>query len=201
MMTDKAPEAAELLRERFVKAYARAKQSSHISEWVDAALAAKHWEEAASPILRQLAEAKPAAYRYKINDAFGRTVWTFKLDSIERAAVLESQPLYTHAVPAVQAPAVPSVPVGMPPQRFQWTCANGCGVCKVKRIEFEYERTMTLDGDLVSRKTTPQLVSACCGADLSMWDAERDEEIEVASVEFPHPLDASPLAQPKAPNV
>lgn len=67
--------------------------------------------------------------------------------------------------------------------RFQWCCANGCGACEVKRIEFEYERTETLDGDLVSSKTQPRLVSKCCGADLIMWDADSNEELLVVTVE------------------
>ena len=74
--------------------------------------------------------------------------------------------------------------------RFQWTCANGCGNCEVKRIEFEYERTETLEGELVGSKTRPQLVSKCCGAELTMWDNEQDEEVDVSITE-PAPLNWS----------
>ena len=61
--------------------------------------------------------------------------------------------------------------------RFIWTCVNGCGECGVKRIEFEFSREETLDGRLISSATEPRLVSDCCGAELVMWDDEKDEEV------------------------
>ena len=93
----------------------------------------------------------------------------------KKAAAAQSQPLVE---PTADKP------------RFQWTCANGCGNCEVKRIEFEYERTETLEGELVGSKTRPQLVSKCCGAELTMWDNEQDEEVDVSITE-PAPLNWS----------
>jgi hypothetical protein len=63
--------------------------------------------------------------------------------------------------------------------RFVWCCSNGCGACRVKRIEFEYERTESTSGELLSSKTEPRLVSACCGARMFMWDNHREQEIDV----------------------
>jgi hypothetical protein len=69
---------------------------------------------------------------------------------------------------------------GTPP-RFQWCCEKGCGPCDVKRIEYEYSRTEDSAGNLLESKTIPRLVSKCCGAGLSMWDNEKDEQIDVAT--------------------
>ncbi|MBI2724625.1 MAG: hypothetical protein HYX42_00080 [Polaromonas sp.] len=62
--------------------------------------------------------------------------------------------------------------------RFQWCCnAGGCGPCEVKRAEFEYYRSETPEGQLIERKTFPQLVSMCCSGDIFMFDNEKQEEI------------------------
>lgn len=70
--------------------------------------------------------------------------------------------------------------IKVPAPRFVWVCGNGCGNCDVKRIEFEYWRTETLAGArrLVESKTIPRLVSRCCGASLTLWDNERDEQVD-----------------------
>lgn len=85
--------------------------------------------------------------------------------------------------------------------RFQWCCEKGCGPCEVKRTEVEYERLETLRGSLISSKTIPQLVSACCGAGLSMWDNERGEEIDVNVERLPlGPQNVAPAAAATAPD-
>ena len=43
---------------------------------------------------------------------------------------------------------------------------------------------------MVGSKTRPQLVSKCCGAELTMWDNEQDEEVDVSITE-PAPLNWS----------
>lgn len=65
-------------------------------------------------------------------------------------------------------------------QRFQWVCANGCGICDVRRSMFEYYREEDLNGNLIESKSVPMLVSKCCGADLMMWDNQSDEQINVS---------------------
>lgn len=60
-----------------------------------------------------------------------------------------------------------------------WCCAEGCGDCKPKQIEFEFSRETAKDGSLIESKTTPIWVSDCCGGDLMLWDASLDEAIEV----------------------
>jgi hypothetical protein len=66
------------------------------------------------------------------------------------------------------------------PERFVWTCNNGCGNCDVKRIDFEYSRTEDMAGNVLERSTEPRLVSKCCGAGLVMWDNLRDEEVAIS---------------------
>jgi hypothetical protein len=95
------------------------------------------------------------------------------VDSCDEISEALTQPQSTQA----QQSAV--MPDEVP--RFQWTCDNGCGVCEPKRYEFIYEKTETLDGELVSQKTTPQLVSKCCGVGMAMWDNLKDEQIDVVT--------------------
>jgi hypothetical protein len=84
------------------------------------------------------------------------------------------------------ATAVPtSAPTTQPPEpRFQWCCENGCGTCDVKRIDYEYSRTEDSAGKVLESKTTPMLVSKCCGAALTMWDNLRDEEVSVKGAQL-----------------
>lgn len=78
--------------------------------------------------------------------------------------------------------------------RFQWCCSKGCGSCDVKRIEFEYERTQDLEGNLLSSKTVPRLVSECCGATMFMWDNEREQDIDVDVDNIADPYQLLPTA-------
>jgi len=66
---------------------------------------------------------------------------------------------------------VAALPVG---ERYQYVCANGCGPCGVKLSEFEYSRTETLEGVLLDSKTQPQIVSACCGSEVDVYDVKAD---------------------------
>jgi hypothetical protein len=59
---------------------------------------------------------------------------------------------------------------------LDFVCANGCGVCKVRLSDFEYYRSESLDGELIERKTEPHIVSACCGAEVDVWD-ERVQDV------------------------
>lgn len=58
--------------------------------------------------------------------------------------------------------------------RYSFVCANGCGECGVKLTEFEYQRTETLSGELLSRKVAPQVVSTCCGGGVDVYDIAND---------------------------
>lgn len=73
--------------------------------------------------------------------------------------------------------------------RYIAVCANGCGECGVKLAEFEYERTETLEGELIGRKVRPQIVSTCCGAEVGVYDDK-----DIFWTEFQ--IDAHPPAQP-----
>ena len=71
---------------------------------------------------------------------------------------------------------------------LEFICGNGCGVCKIRLNDFEYERTETLEGELISRKTVPRIVSACCGFDVDVWDERVQDVTGHVSVEpFPSP--------------
>jgi hypothetical protein len=50
-----------------------------------------------------------------------------------------------------------------------WCCGNGCGECKPKETLFEYSRTEFPNGEVHSRHE-PLYVSACCYAELFLWD-------------------------------
>lgn len=63
----------------------------------------------------------------------------------------------------------------MSAERYSFVCNNGCGVCRVKLTSFEYERVETLEGELVSSKSRPQVVSACCGGDVHAYDNQTDD--------------------------
>lgn len=52
-------------------------------------------EAAVNDALGLTAQQKPAVWRYKIVDCFGRPVWTLKTPKAD-TRVLEAQPLYTH---------------------------------------------------------------------------------------------------------
>lgn len=162
---------------------------------------------AASAVSAALSATPPAAAAVEAVPAMSREMVRDVLTALECGSMwtegAEAHPRMLRAVDEfrrwaiAQEAAAPAAPVEAQP-RFQWTCGNGCGVCKVKRIEFEYERTETLEGELLESKTAPMLVSACCGASLSMWDNEREREIEVALAEFFPARAALPEAQPVA---
>ena len=59
--------------------------------------------------------------------------------------------------------------------RFQFICANGCGTCGVKLVEFETHRSETLTGELIERTAIPDLVSTCCGAGVEIWDEAKQD--------------------------
>lgn len=66
--------------------------------------------------------------------------------------------------------------------RYSFVCANGCGVCHTRLMPFEYERTETLEGELVGSKCRPQVVSACCGSDVHAYDNQTDDWLELVDV-------------------
>ena len=76
--------------------------------------------------------------------------------------------------------------------RYQFNCANGCGRCGVELSEFEFQRTETMTGEFVSHKVCPQIVSACCGGVVEVWD-------EVSMDHMPHKIMAVTIDQLYAP--
>jgi hypothetical protein len=54
-----------------------------------------------------------------------------------------------------------------------WCCSEGCGECAPIQVEFEYGSTERPIGTLVERKVGQVWVSACCKADLELWDESK----------------------------
>jgi hypothetical protein len=54
-----------------------------------------------------------------------------------------------------------------------WCCSEGCGECAPIQVEFEYGSTERPIGTLIERKVGQVWVSACCKADLELWDEGR----------------------------
>jgi hypothetical protein len=80
--------------------------------------------------------------------------------------------------------------------RFQWCCnVRGCGPCEVKRIDFEYERTETMAGELLASKTIPRLVSVCCNEAVYMRDNQTGEEVDVACEPLPLPAESGAVGE------
>lgn len=64
-------------------------------------------------------------------------------------------------------------------------CCGGCGSGIVKaprKIDFEYSREVLPNGDAVT-KTTVRYVAPCCGADLLLWDENKQDHIPWSYVE------------------
>ena len=80
----------------------------------------------------------------------------------------------------------------------QWTCANGCGACAVKTIDFEW-RTITdmRTGKVIQRDTYPIDVSSCCGAELLLWDEDKQDTVDWQPVVRP-PANFNSTADPAA---
>ncbi len=57
--------------------------------------------------------------------------------------------------------------------RQQWCCAKGCGPCGVTTKQHVWREVHDLDGKLTEQNTTPVDVSACCSADLLLWDEDQ----------------------------
>ncbi|CAA2107736.1 hypothetical protein [Variovorax paradoxus] len=70
--------------------------------------------------------------------------------------------------------------------QYSFVCNAGCGVCAVKVAPFEYERTETLEGEHLGSKYQPQIVSACCGSEVHVYDNRADqwgEQVIIAAPE------------------
>lgn len=63
--------------------------------------------------------------------------------------------------------------------RQSWCCENGCGECRPVQIDFEYYREEDGNGNLIERKTEKMWASHCCGADLMLWDDDKQDFVEV----------------------
>jgi hypothetical protein len=62
--------------------------------------------------------------------------------------------------------------------RQQWCCAQGCGVCGVKTVPYVWREVRDLAGKLIEQNTTPVDVSSCCGADLMLWDEDKQDMVD-----------------------
>lgn len=65
--------------------------------------------------------------------------------------------------------------------KYEWCCERGCGPCGVRSGRFEFYRSETLDGDLIESRSVHQLVSACCGFDVALWNSEAQDFVEDVS--------------------
>lgn len=74
--------------------------------------------------------------------------------------------------------------------RQQWCCANGCGACSVKTIDFAWRTITNMRTGTVQRDTYPLDVSSCCGADLTLWDDDAKTFADFAMVDRPLPANA-----------
>lgn len=70
-------------------------------------------------------------------------------------------------------------------------CAKGCGPCSVKTIDFVWREVHDRNGKLLEQNTTPVDVSACCGADLMLWDEGRQEFVEFDLIVRPGPANVA----------
>lgn len=60
-----------------------------------------------------------------------------------------------------------------------WCCSEGCGECQPVQTEFEYGRATDLrTGAVTERKVGQVWVSACCKADLMLWDKAEDNFVD-----------------------
>lgn len=67
----------------------------------------------------------------------------------------------------------------------QWTCANGCGQCGVRTIDFAWRTVTDLStGQVVERDTVKADVSSCCGAELLLWDDDLQDCVEFKMLEL-----------------
>lgn len=65
----------------------------------------------------------------------------------------------------------------------QWCCAKGCGQCSVKTIHFEWRSVTDLaTGQKIQSDHVLQDVSACCGADLMLWDDQAQDFVDFEMV-------------------
>lgn len=75
--------------------------------------------------------------------------------------------------------------------RYIFCCENGCGECQAVLVTFR-DSLHTSDGQIVSERTHPEIVSSCCGAAMFVWDQKRDEAADepgmrAVSIELPTP--------------
>lgn len=59
--------------------------------------------------------------------------------------------------------------------RYQWCCENGCGKCDAVLVEYRTFHS-TCNGHTDGEATEPRLVSSCCGVEMFLWDAHKDDE-------------------------
>lgn len=69
--------------------------------------------------------------------------------------------------------------------RQQWCCARGCGVCAVKTVPYVWREVRDRAGKLIEQNTTPVDVSSCCGADLMLWDEDKQDMVPFEMVVRP----------------
>lgn len=71
------------------------------------------------------------------------------------------------------------------PRELSFICTSGCGECRIRLADFETFRHETLDGQLIERRTVPQVVSTCCGAAVEVWDERKQDVVGTVGVSVP----------------
>ena len=59
--------------------------------------------------------------------------------------------------------------------KYSFCCNNGCGVVGVQLVAFETHREETVDGELISSTTVPEIVCNRCGGGVEVWDDTKDD--------------------------
>lgn len=72
-----------------------------------------------------------------------------------------------------------------------WCCSEGCGDCTPVPTDFEYSRTEDRQGNLIESKTEKIFVSNCCGAELMLWDEEKQDNVAFEFVEGVAPVETA----------
>jgi hypothetical protein len=104
-----------------------------------------------------------------------------------QAGVLEiEEGIYGEAYEAMLA-AAPQPAQAVPDAPLSFNCTNGCGACGIKLVDFVTHATQAQDGDpWVTVASEPQIVSACCGSAVEVWDERSQSTVANVIAATPH---------------
>jgi hypothetical protein len=83
--------------------------------------------------------------------------------------------------------AAPQPAQAVPDAPLSFNCTNGCGACGIKLVDFVTHATQAQDGDpWVTVASEPQIVSACCGSAVEVWDERSQSTVANVIAATPH---------------